>query len=146
VLGFPTRLANAFGHLCGRRPLTAALALLASTPALSSTPDTLMLRCDAVPTAPIVNQHKVTTKAKRGIRFPTTYVAALAVSPILKTSHSALANQNLWGSMKEEYCALLNNNTWDLVAHPPGTNVFSGKWIFEHKFNADGTLELYKAH
>jgi hypothetical protein len=47
--------------------------------------------------------------------------------------------------MEEEYGALLSNNTWDLVARPPGTNIVSGKWIFKHKFNADGTLERYKA-
>jgi hypothetical protein len=47
--------------------------------------------------------------------------------------------------MEEEYNALLLNNTWDLVARPAGTNVVSGKWIFKHKFNADGSLERYKA-
>jgi hypothetical protein len=47
--------------------------------------------------------------------------------------------------MEEEHRALLANNTWDLVARPPGTNVVSGKWIFKHKFHADGTLERYKA-
>jgi hypothetical protein len=46
--------------------------------------------------------------------------------------------------MVEEYGALISNNTWDLVAHPPGINVVSGKWIFKHKFHADGTLERYK--
>jgi hypothetical protein len=47
--------------------------------------------------------------------------------------------------MEEEHRALINNNTWDLVARPSGTNVVSGKWIFKHKFNVDGTLERYKA-
>jgi hypothetical protein len=32
-----------------------------------------------------------------------------------------------------------------LVLHPHGVNVVTGKWIFKHKFNADGTLERYKA-
>jgi hypothetical protein len=32
-----------------------------------------------------------------------------------------------------------------LVPHPRGINVVTGKWIFKHKFNADGTLERYKA-
>jgi hypothetical protein len=45
--------------------------------------------------------------------------------------------------MEEEYNALLLNNTWDLVARPAGTNVISG--IFKHKFNADSSLECYKA-
>jgi hypothetical protein len=47
--------------------------------------------------------------------------------------------------MEDEYRALLSNNTWDLVARPPGTNIVSGKWIFKHKLHTDGTLERYKA-
>jgi hypothetical protein len=47
--------------------------------------------------------------------------------------------------MEEEFTALQLNKTWDLVPRPAGTNVISGKWIFKHKFNADGTLERYKA-
>jgi hypothetical protein len=47
--------------------------------------------------------------------------------------------------MEEEYDALITNNTWDLVPHPVGYNVITGKWIFKHKVNSDGTLERYKA-
>jgi hypothetical protein len=35
---------------------------------------------------------------------------------------------------------------WDLVPRPIGSNVVTGKWIFKHKFNFDGSLEWYKAH
>jgi hypothetical protein len=48
--------------------------------------------------------------------------------------------------MEDEFTALQLNKTWNLVPRPTGTNVVSGKWIFKHKFNADGTLERYKAH
>jgi hypothetical protein len=47
--------------------------------------------------------------------------------------------------MEEEYNALLLNKTWNLVDRFAGTNIVSGKWIFKHKFNTDGTLECYKA-
>lgn len=47
--------------------------------------------------------------------------------------------------MLEEHAVLLQNSTWDLVARPPGANVVTGKWIFKHKFKADGWLERYKA-
>jgi hypothetical protein len=47
--------------------------------------------------------------------------------------------------MEEEHSALLQNSTWDLISHPPRTNVVSGKWISKHKFKVDGSLEWYKA-
>jgi len=47
--------------------------------------------------------------------------------------------------MVEEHDALMKNHTWDLVPRPPRANIVTGKWIFKHKFNADGTLERYKA-
>ena len=47
--------------------------------------------------------------------------------------------------MEEEQRALLQNVTWDLFSRPPRANVVSGKWIFKHKFQADGSLERYKA-
>jgi hypothetical protein len=47
--------------------------------------------------------------------------------------------------MEEESAALISNNTWDLVPHPIGSNIVTGKWIFKHKFNSDGSLERYKA-
>ncbi|WVZ93630.1 hypothetical protein U9M48_039595 [Paspalum notatum var. saurae] len=47
--------------------------------------------------------------------------------------------------MAEEYQALVDNGTWQLVPRPPGANVVSGKWIFKHKYHSDGTLARHKA-
>ena len=47
--------------------------------------------------------------------------------------------------MEEEFAALLQNDTWDLVPRPPRANIVFGKWIFKHKFRTDGSLERYKA-
>jgi hypothetical protein len=47
--------------------------------------------------------------------------------------------------MEDEYAALQASQTWDLVPRPAKANVVTGKWIFKHKFNADGSLERYKA-
>jgi hypothetical protein len=47
--------------------------------------------------------------------------------------------------MEQEYISPMSNGTWDLVLRPRGANVVTDKWIFKHKFKADGTLERYKA-
>jgi histone deacetylase 1/2 len=84
------------------------------------------------------------TRAKQGLCFPATYTAA-PLSPIPKTYRAALADPNWRTAMEEEFHALTLNNTWDLVARPDGIHVISGKWIFKHRFNANGSLERYKA-
>jgi hypothetical protein len=70
---------------------------------------------------------------------------AIAVSPILQSVRATLTDTHWRAAMEEEYAALKSNGTWDLVPRPPGANVVTGKWIFMHKFNADGTLSRYKA-
>jgi hypothetical protein len=40
----------------------------------------------------------------------------------------------------------MSNDTCDLVSRPHGINVVTDKWIFKHKFNANGALERYKVH
>ena len=47
--------------------------------------------------------------------------------------------------MKDEFTALLQNNTWQLVPRPHGANIVSRKWVFHQKFHSDGSLARYKA-
>jgi hypothetical protein len=68
------------------------------------------------------------------------------LSSVPTSVHVTLANLSWRRIMEEEYDTLITNNTGDLVPHPVGSNVITGKWIFKHKFNSDGTLEQYKAH
>jgi hypothetical protein len=84
------------------------------------------------------------TRAKAGFRVPTLFQAA-PLSPIPKTFRGALADPNWRAAMEDEYAALLQNHTWDLVPRPHGANIVTGKWIFKHKFNVDGSFERYKA-
>ena len=98
----------------------------------------------AVRVNPVTNQHAMVTRAKRGIRLPALYHAA-PLSPIPRTYRAALADPNWRAAMEAEYSALLSNNTWDLLPRPSQCNVFTGKWIFKHKFKTDGSFERYKA-
>jgi len=84
------------------------------------------------------------TRAKDGFRVPVLYHAA-PLSPVPKTFRSALADPNWRAAMEEEHTTLLQNQTWDLVPRPRHANTVTGKWIFKHKFHADGSLERYKA-
>ena len=47
--------------------------------------------------------------------------------------------------MQVEYRALMENRTWTLVPRPRNANIVTGKWLFHHKLNSDGSLERYKA-
>ena len=45
----------------------------------------------------------------------------------------------------EEMRALENDGTWHLVDAPRGKKPMGCKWVFTVKYNADGSIERYKA-
>jgi hypothetical protein len=96
------------------------------------------------------------TRAKAGIYKPnpryalstaqTTPTPPSAAMSLLPSSlHAALRDPNWHAAMEHEFCALQSNRTWHLVDRPPGAHDISGKWVFKHKLNPDGSLERYKA-
>ncbi|WVZ49975.1 hypothetical protein U9M48_001281 [Paspalum notatum var. saurae] len=93
----------------------------------------------------------MSTRAKHGIFKPKQFTNLHAHapktpnSPIPTTYRTALKDPNWLHAMQEEFNALMKNNTWCLVPRPAGANVISGKWIFRHKLNPDGSLARYKA-
>ena len=87
----------------------------------------------------------MTTHGKHGFRQPAAFHASTPLLPIPKTVRSALADPNWRRAMEEEFDALMANDTWTLVPRPAGTNLVTGKWIYRHKFHADGSLDRYKA-
>lgn len=48
-------------------------------------------------------------------------------------------------AMKDEYDALVENKTWDLVPHPSNVNIIQSLWISRHKKNSYGSFKQYKA-
>jgi hypothetical protein len=85
------------------------------------------------------------TRVKHGFRIPADKLSLSAtssstLSPVPTSVRTALTDPSWHRAMEEEYDALVANNTWELVPRPVGSNVVTGKWIFKHKFNSDGTL------
>uniref|UniRef100_C6JRK6 Reverse transcriptase Ty1/copia-type domain-containing protein n=1 Tax=Sorghum bicolor TaxID=4558 RepID=C6JRK6_SORBI len=161
--GFPPlRPARDFTYVYTRRPReppaapaaasTAAPAApgapsVAAAPAapLSTAAPAALLPKGAVPVPPVANQHPMSTRSKSGYKMPALY-HAVPLSPVPNTFRSALADPNWRAAMEEEHGALLQNHTWDLVPRPPRANIVTGKWIFKHKLQSDGSFERYKAH
>nr|GEV14148.1 hypothetical protein [Tanacetum cinerariifolium] len=47
--------------------------------------------------------------------------------------------------MCDEYKALIDNNIWVLVPRPPNVNIVRSMWLYKHKYNANESLNWYKA-
>jgi hypothetical protein len=84
------------------------------------------------------------TRGVASFQQPKLYIIA-TLSPVLKLVWAALADPHWRVAMEEEYATLMPNDTCDLVPRACGANVVTDKWIFKHKFKADGTLERCKA-
>ncbi|GAU30137.1 hypothetical protein TSUD_360300 [Trifolium subterraneum] len=66
-------------------------------------------------------------------------------SPLPRNPVSALQDPNWKMVMDDEYNALIENKTWDLVPRPPDVNVIRSMWIFRHKEKSDDFFERHKA-
>ncbi|GJZ34091.1 ribonuclease H-like domain-containing protein [Tanacetum coccineum] len=56
-----------------------------------------------------------------------------------------LRDPNWKQAMCDEYKALIDNSTWVLVPRPPNVNIVRSMWLYKHKYNANGSLNRYKA-
>nr|GEV62112.1 ribonuclease H-like domain-containing protein [Tanacetum cinerariifolium] len=66
--------------------------------------------------------------------------------PHLSSSLLSMPFEILTGNkLFDEYKALNDNNTWVLVSRPPSVNIVRSMWLYKHKYNADGSLNRYKA-
>jgi hypothetical protein len=122
-------------------PVHPAQVVASSTAATGRTADTR-----PVSITPVANAHPMRTRGKTGMAQPVDRhnLHAVSMSPLPRAVRDALSDPNWRSAMQAEYDALLANDTWSLVARPPGVNVVTGKWIFRHKLLADGSLDRYK--
>nr|GEW82137.1 ribonuclease H-like domain-containing protein [Tanacetum cinerariifolium] len=68
-----------------------------------------------------------------------------SVSLLPKSYRDEFSDPNWKNAMRDEYNAVIKNNTWTLVPRPPATHIVRCMWLFRHKYLADGTLSRYKA-
>jgi hypothetical protein len=103
------------------------------------------LPAGAVLVCPVDHLHPMQTRGAVGFQQHKLYIDATLSLLSQSQFGPTLVDPHCWAAMEEEYVALMSNDTWDLVLCPRGANVVTDKWIFKHKFKADGTLERYKA-
>ncbi|XP_074289592.1 putative mitochondrial protein AtMg00820 [Silene latifolia] len=87
----------------------------------------------------------MSTRAMHGIFKPKALTATHSISPIPKSPKAALDDPNWKRAMTDEFTALKDNHTWDLVPKPTDASVIRCLWLYRHKFHAAGTLQRYKA-
>ncbi|KAH9703865.1 hypothetical protein KPL70_011249 [Citrus sinensis] len=95
---------------------------------------------------PIVG-HSMITWSKMGIFKPKkAYLVECDSKSTKPLTFSTALNDPKWlQAMREEYQALVNNQTWTLVQPTYTVKVVGNKWVFRIKYNADGSVSRYKA-
>ncbi|CAH9084965.1 unnamed protein product [Cuscuta europaea] len=117
-----------------------------STPQTTST-DNVSPETTSPTSTTVVNHHPMQTRAKSGIFKPKTIFNLSTVTIAADPTCFTEANKQLkWReAMADEFNALINNNTWDLVPFDNSKNIVGCKWIYKTKYHSDGSLERHKA-
>ncbi|GJV60041.1 ribonuclease H-like domain-containing protein [Tanacetum coccineum] len=91
--------------------------------------------------------HPTVTQLRLSIRQPNPkYNCHLStISPIPKSYHIACTDHNWQNAMRDEYNALIKNETWILMPRPRDMNIVCSMWLFKHKYFLDESLSRYKA-
>ncbi|KAK9092598.1 hypothetical protein Syun_027509 [Stephania yunnanensis] len=94
----------------------------------------------------------MTTRSQHGIFKPNLKyknhalsATITSISPIPRNPVGALNDPNWKNAMQDEYNALIDSKTWELVPRPSNANIIRSLWIFRHKKNYDGSFERHKA-
>jgi hypothetical protein len=119
-------------------------------PSPTSVPSTTQSTEPTSSSSPSPLSPQMTTRAQHGIFKPRKLFnlhtsTSHSISPLPTNPINALQDPNWKMAMNDEYNALIENKTWDLVPRPTDANVIRSLWIFRHKKKADGSFERYKA-
>uniref|UniRef100_A0A6N2KBQ3 Uncharacterized protein n=2 Tax=Salix viminalis TaxID=40686 RepID=A0A6N2KBQ3_SALVM len=121
-----------------------------TAPITSPHPSPPLATSQPPPLAPPPHSPQMTTQSQHGIFKPRQILnlqtsASQSISPLPTNPINALHDQNWKMAMTDEYDALIENKTWDLVPRPSNANIIRSLWIFRHKKKSDGSFERYKA-
>jgi len=102
------------------------------------------------PAPPVAPSHSMTTRSNNNIHKPIrklTFHTHLPSTDIREpTSVTNALKEPIWRhAMQDEFNALIQNETWDLVSSQCASNLVGCKWIFRVKRNSDGSVSCYKA-
>lgn len=91
------------------------------------------------------NTHPMQTRAKSGITKPKIHPTLLLTHMEPTSVGQALSSPHWFQAMKDEYHALLKNQTWTLVSPFVSRKPIGCKWVFRVKENPNGSINKYKA-
>ncbi|KAK9070010.1 hypothetical protein SSX86_010408 [Deinandra increscens subsp. villosa] len=121
-------------------------------PVSPSSPDTSASPVESsstsIPIPPPPPARTMHTRSMSGISKPKHIFnlnASIPFEPLPKNPSIALTSPIWYQAMHDEFTALIDNKTWDLVPPTPDMNVVRCLWLFKHKLKSDGSLERYKA-
>ncbi|PKU75693.1 Retrovirus-related Pol polyprotein from transposon TNT 1-94 [Dendrobium catenatum] len=104
------------------------------------------------PSIPAQVRHPMITRAQTGSLRPPQRLNLMANSlnpadsdPDPTTFKDASKHKEWRQAMADEFVALQQQGTWDLVPPPSNAPVLGCKWTFRKKFNSDGNVARFKA-
>ena len=111
---------------------------------------------DPIPTMPVLGKNKGITESRNVHGIQTKSKSGISLKPKIFTAFEegfkepssvtkALQHEHWKEAMREEYMALMRNETWSLVPLPSNRNTIECKWVFKVKENLDDTTHKYKA-
>ena len=116
-------------------------------PSISTLPPTESTSQTLPPSPKKTSPHPISTTISYDRYTPLfqSYIFAYNLETEPKTFRQAMKSEKWTKAANEELHALELNKTWTVETLPKDKNVVGCKWVFTIKYNANGTVERYKA-